>query len=145
MNQAAPVRRIKRVGKGDPVLDGLVDVEWSALQPVLQRLALEALHDQKAMAICVADVVQRADVGVIQRGNRLRLAIEPRPGDVICGECRRQDLERYRPVEPRIARLVDLAHAAGTQGLDDFVGAESRSWRGGHSRGWILRQSTETP
>ena len=50
----------------------------------------------------------------------------------IVGDVRRQDLDRDRAVEPRVARLVDLAHAAGAERRHDFVGAEPAA--GGENR-----------
>jgi hypothetical protein len=45
----------------------------------------------------------------------------------IGGEVGRQDLDRHRAIEARVARLVDLAHAAGASERDDFVRPESRT------------------
>jgi hypothetical protein len=42
-------------------------------------------------------------------------------------ERRRQHLDRDGSIKPRIVRFVDFAHAAGANGGDDFVGAETRS------------------
>ena len=36
-----------------------------------------------------------------------------------------QDLDRDDAIEPRVAGLVDLAHAAGAEGGEDFVRAEA--------------------
>src|SRR5207248_1335685 len=36
-----------------------------------------------------------------------------------------QDLDRHRPLEPRIARFVDFAHAACAERGHDFVRAET--------------------
>ena len=58
----------------------LVD-SGAAGQPIRQRLAVEALHDEKVDAVLVADVVEGADVRMIQRGDRLRFALEPRPAN----------------------------------------------------------------
>ena len=42
-----------------------------------ERLAFEVLHDQECRCpSCFADVVQRADVRMIERGDRARLALE---------------------------------------------------------------------
>ncbi len=42
-----------------------------------ERLALEVLHDEIGDAVLLADVVQRADVRVIELRDRPRLAVEP--------------------------------------------------------------------
>ena len=42
-------------------------------------------------------------------------------------QARGQDLDRDRAVEPRVARAIDLAHAAGADATGDFIGAEARA------------------
>ena len=55
---------VTRLGHLDPVPGRLVDRQRPANEPVGERLALEELHDEVLDARLVADVVQRADVGV---------------------------------------------------------------------------------
>ena len=56
----------------------------SAIEPLGQRLALQVLHHQEvdgwqeSVGRLPADVVQRADVQVVERRDRLRLALEKR-------------------------------------------------------------------
>ena len=57
--------------------------------------------------------------------DRLRLALEPLPDLGRRREMRRQHLDRDRPLEPRVARLVDLAHPARADRREDLVGAEA--------------------
>ena len=64
--------------------------------------ALDVLHDQ----VIRADVVQSADVGVIQRGHGAGFPIEA------LGEPFLRHLDRNQAVQPRVARLVHFAHAA---------------------------------
>jgi hypothetical protein len=58
----------------------------------------------------------------IQAGNGLGFAIESFPKTGAIGETPRQNLDGYGPVKARIARFVDLAHAARTDGGENFVG-----------------------
>ena len=64
----------------------------------------------------MADVVERADVRMIERRDRARLALEALAQLRVGRERRRQDLDRDRAVEPRVAGAVDFAHAAGANG-----------------------------
>ena len=50
-----------------------------------------------------------------ERGDRLRLALEPLTRRVV-GKLVRQNLDGHFAIQPRVARLVHLAHAAGAQG-----------------------------
>ena len=70
---------------------------------------------RKSVSPSLADVVERADVRMAQLRDRLRFALEPccprdRPRDA------RQDLDGDRAIQAGVARLVDLAHAAGADG-----------------------------
>ena len=48
----------------------------SRLQPIGQRLAFEILHHQEVDTVLLADVVQRADVRMVQLRDGARFAIE---------------------------------------------------------------------
>ena len=60
-----------------------------------------------------------------------------------CGSpatCVRQDLDRDRAIEARVAGLVDLAHATGAKRAEDFVWAETGAGGKCHARallGWL--------
>ena len=86
------------------------------------------------------------DVRVIQRGERLRLAREAGEAIGIGSERLRQDLDRDVAIEPRVARAIDLAHAAGAEQRDDFVDVETRAGREEHEgrRRIIYRGSPST-
>ncbi len=114
----------------------------TGLQRIGERFAFEQLHDQEGDAVLIADVVERADGGVIQPRDRARLTCETiemylfePPG---CG----QNLDRHQPVEPRIPGSKDLTHPSGADAGHDFVGADSRAHAQGHVAaivmpGWI--------
>src|SRR5207237_706204 len=76
-------------------------------------------------AILLADVVQRADMRMAQRRNRAGLALEALahlgPSRRVLG----QHLDGDDAVEPRIARLIDLAHAARAQRTQNLVRAKA--------------------
>ncbi len=75
-------------------------------------------HDQ----IVRADIVELADVGVVEGGDDSRFALEAF-GEVFFG-----DFDGYDAVEARVAGFVDFAHASGAERSQDFVGAETGSW-----------------
>ena len=51
-----------------------------------QRLALEKLHDEKRRAVVLADVVERADVRMLELRERARFALEARAELRVGGE-----------------------------------------------------------
>ena len=85
-----------------------------------QAHPIHKLHQQVIQAVGLAEVIDGDDVGMVEPGQRLRLAREP------LGEARvflllaSQDLQRHEAVEPRLARLIDHAHAAAAQAFQDF-------------------------
>ena len=92
-------------------------------------------HHQKCDACGLADVVERADVRVIERRDRARFAIEAVAEFLIPCERRRQNLQGDAAIETCVARLVDLAHAAGTEGGLNLVRSEPSTWREGQACG----------
>ena len=86
------------------------------------RLALEVFEHQ----VVRADVVHLADVRVVERGDRVRLALEAL--EVLGGHL----FDGDDAVEARVAGSIDFAHAAGADDGFDFVGAEARSRGEGH-------------
>jgi hypothetical protein len=88
---------------------------------MLQRGAFHKLHGNKRLAILLANLVDRANVGVIQRGSCTRLSTKPFQYLRIVGQVVGNKLERDEPMKGRILGLVHDAHAAPTQHLDDSV------------------------
>ena len=64
------------------------------------------------IAVAVFDAVDRADVRMIERGEQPRFALEAREPSGSRRERARQDLDRDVAAELRVARAIDLAHAA---------------------------------
>src|SRR4029453_11721862 len=79
---------------------------------------------------------------MVQRGNGLRLAVEPLLHLRVFGELRGQHLDRDRPVQPRVGSLVDFAHSARTRGRKDLVRTERDSWLERHRAAAIIRSSS---
>ena len=61
---------------------------------------------------------------MIERGERLRLLEKPRLDLAVRGELGRQDLQRDLLLGHLVARLVDDAHAALPEHVDELVHAE---------------------
>ena len=82
-------------------------------------LSFDVLQHQ----IVGSDVVDLADVRMVQRGNRAGLVLEPIV--VLSG----QPLHGDDAIEPGVARLPDFAHAPGAEQGEDFVWAEPLAGR----------------
>ena len=105
------MRGVQGVGDLHRQKDGLVRIQ-RAREPA----SFEVFHDEVALA----DVVQRADMRMIQRGNRAGLVVERRVVFV-------QPLDRDRSSQARVLRLPDLAHAAGADRRDQRVRTNART------------------
>src|SRR6516164_8999219 len=82
-----------------------------SLQGASQRAALDVLQHERLRP----NVVDLADMRMIQRGNRTRFLLE---SSRVLGL---QPLNRDDAVQPRVARLPDLTHAARPERRQNFV------------------------
>ena len=64
---------------------------------------------------------------MVERRQHLRLAAETSEALGIVRDGGEQNLDRDLAVQFRIARAIDLAHAAGAERRDDFVRPEARA------------------
>ena len=141
MDDAVPVRGGERVADLDADAQRLVDRHRSPRQPRGQGLALQELHHEKRGAPVVAHVVERADVRMVDARERPRLALESVAGLPVSHQFIRQDLDGYRPIEPRVTRFVDFAHTARAERGDNLVVAEAGAGSQGHGLATSARRS----
>jgi len=125
MNNAVAMRLIECVCDFDGIAQSLIERQRTFRQPVGKRLTLQLLHHQEIHPFLVADIVKGADVRMIQAGNGVRLTFEPFTHVWITGEMIWKDLYRDGAIEARIFSAIDLAHAAGANGGDDLIRAQS--------------------
>ena len=76
MNDALAMRFVERVGNLGSNLQRLIERQRPFLEARGERLALEMRHDQVVRAVDAANVVDAADVRMVQRGDRPGLALE---------------------------------------------------------------------
>jgi hypothetical protein len=88
---------------------------------VFQRRAVQKLHDDEGAAAFFADVVDRADVGVIQSRGGFGFAAKALESGTVLGEIFRKKFEGNKAAETRVFSLVDNAHASAAELFDDAV------------------------
>jgi hypothetical protein len=88
---------------------------------VFQSDAIQKLHGDERLPVLLADVMNRADVGVIQRRCGLGFALKTSERLWVSGNLLRQKLESDKAVQPHVLGLVHDTHPAATQLLDDAV------------------------
>ena len=101
-----------------------------------QCFPFEVLHDQVINAILVADVVEDADVGMIEAGDGLRFAFEPLAEYGVPGKVRGQNLNGDGSIETRIFGAIHFAHPTRADGRHNLVGSKSRPV--GEMHGYIV-------
>ncbi len=116
------MRAVERRGDLGGVPQRVFQWQGALGEPRLERLPLDILHHQILRRLPGArrrdqgaDVVQRANVWMVQRGHGPRFAFEPLARLRVVRHVRWQDLDRHRAVQAGITRAIDLAHAAGTE------------------------------
>ena len=115
MHDALRVRGVERVGDLDADVDNLLDLERAGRDAIVQCLALHPFHDDERLAIVLADVVDGADVGMVQRGCGARFNAEALNGLSIARQILGDELQRDRTAKAGVVGAVDDAHAAGSK------------------------------
>src|SRR4030095_11559038 len=113
MNDAFLVRGIERIC--DLARDGqrALGPDASGLNDRVEGLAGYQLHDERRDLRELFEAVHLRDVGMVERREQTRFALEPRAALRTAGECARQDLDRDVAPELGVPRAIDLAHSAG--------------------------------
>ena len=93
-----------------------------AFEPRGQRLAVAERHRQERPAVRqFLDVVNGADVRVVERRRGTRFGEQPPLGVLVAHELRRQELQRDEPSQPQVFGFVDHAHPARADFRQDAV------------------------
>ena len=121
VDDALAMRGVERVGDVLAVAQHLVQRDRAARDPRLQRLALQQLHHHELLAGVLADVVQRADVRMIERRDGARLAEEALHRLRLATRFLGQELDRDLAAQPQVLGGVDHAHAAAAERLLDSI------------------------
>ena len=83
-----------------------------SLEALGERLAFNTFHYQEIGSVLMTDVIQHADVWMFQAGDSFRFAFEALLANCVRRKLSRENLDSNITIKPRIARAVDLAHAA---------------------------------
>ncbi len=140
MDDAGFMRGFERLGDLPRNRDGLVERHGPLCDPVGQRRAVDQLQDQGGDRARFLETVDRADVGMVQRRQHLRFALEPGQPVRVGGHRRRQHLDCDVALQLAIAGAVDLAHSARAEGRGNRVRPEDCAGRERHHASIISRQ-----
>jgi len=142
VHQAMTMRVIERIGQLCRVADDVRDWKWTARKPFGQCLPLDVLHHEEQEWLAVsrtaafADVMQRADVWVIEGSHGARLTFEPCTSIGVRDERVGEDFDCDGAVEARVPSSIHLAHAPGTNQSENLIRTEAHAGRERHAGRW---------
>jgi hypothetical protein len=87
----------------------------------------DVLHHEEERIAVLADFKDLADVGMIERGHRHRLAPQALARTRVGRRLGRQQLDGDATIETRIVGEIDFAHGSRAHGGQNLVGTEARA------------------
>ena len=139
MNHAELVRGVQRVGDLDGKSQRESDRQRTVGETMFERFAVEQRHHEVVNAVGLADIVDAADVRMIELRDGVRFPFETSAALPVIGDVGGEDLDRDVAIEPAVSRPIDFAHAASAEERVDFVRAESSATRQRHGL-WMQRE-----
>ena len=127
VHNAGAVSFLQRIANLYAALQRLLQWKRPLLQAEVQALALDVLHHQVVGSILASHIMQHANVGMIERGNRACFPLEALLGLEVGRKMRRQDFDRYSALQAGVASAIHFAHAARAQRRLNFIGPEFRA------------------
>ncbi len=121
MHDALGVRRVESVGNLHGDVDQRIGGEGTGSHPILEGGSLEEFHREEETALGFVDVVDGADVRMIECRGGACLALEALQRLAVSSQIVRKKFERDGTAEPGVFRLVHHAHAAAANLFDDAV------------------------
>jgi hypothetical protein len=115
------VCRVERVGNLDTQIEHRFDLQRLATDEMPECLPLQQFHRNESSAICLVDLVDRADVWVVQGGRSLGLPLETAQGLRVVGEFVWKELKDDVATKLEVFRLVHHAHAPAANLAEDAV------------------------
>ena len=121
MHDSPGVRCVQCIDDLDAELQHLLGLHRLARDTLLQRLALQQLHDNELLAFVLANVVDGANIGMIQGGGGTGLAPKALQRLGVAGKLLGQELEGDHTAQAHILGLVDHSHAAAAELFQNLV------------------------
>ena len=124
-------------------LDDTAHGHRAMLDQGAQRFPVDQFTGGKFHAVGVANLEQRDDVGVVQRGDSSGLTLEARAPVRVVADFTAQDFQRDIAAEARVGGAIDIAHSAGTQRRLNCIRTELGAY-GGHAWPDSIRASADS-
>ena len=121
MDNALGVGSVERIRDFDGELQQKVGLERLAGDAVLQGEAVQVFHDDEGLAVLLVDLVDGADVGMIQGRGGAGFALKSFKGLSIRCNLFGEKLESDEASELDVLSFVDDTHAAAAKFFDDAI------------------------
>jgi hypothetical protein len=121
MHNPGSMGRVQRVGNFGSQGQQDFGFQRPSRDSILKCQAIEKLHGDKRLVLVPANLIDRADVGMIEGRSGAGLAAKPFQSMRIIGHIFGEELESDESPEFSVFGLVHHAHAATTQLLDDAI------------------------
>src|SRR5580658_8699293 len=121
VNDALGVGGIEGIRYFDGEIEKALHVQGTAGDQILESLALETFHGDESPSVFFANVVDSADVGMVESGRGFGFAAEASEGLGILGEVVGKKFQSYEAIKARVLSLVDDSHAAAAELFDYAV------------------------
>ena len=132
MHHTLPVRLVESVGNLDCVFESLVERQSAFVEALRKGFTVDQFHDQIVDAVLPADVVECADVRVIQTADGPGLTLETFAALRVVGHVFGKDFDGNRTVQSGVDGPIHFSHTARAKFLADFVRTESGACFKGH-------------
>ena len=100
-----------------------------SIDQMQECLAFQQLHGNKCLPINFSNLMNCADIGVIEGRRRSRLPTKPFQCDRVIGRFRRQELEGNQPAEHGVFGAINDAHSSAAYLFQDAVMAKGGARR----------------
>jgi hypothetical protein len=112
MDDSLGMRGLQRARDLDGILQQLGNRQSALFEPLRQRLAFQKLHDEIIDLALATDVMQRADVRMVERRDGFGLALQALAQAGRARHARGQNLQGDGAAQALVARAIHFAHAA---------------------------------
>src|SRR5208337_1258240 len=125
VNDPLGVGGVERVRDLDTERQQGFNFQRTTCDTLLQRLPVQKLHGDEGLPLSLPDLMNRADIGMVQCGRGLRFSLEASQCLRVSGDLVRQKLQGNKTMEGYVLSLIDHAHPATAQLLNDAVVRDS--------------------
>ena len=121
MNDALSVSGIEPIGNLNGDIEEPVKFKGLTADEVLERNAVEKFHDDVRFAVLLTNVMNGADVGMVEGGGGLRFPFEARKRLGVFGHVVGQEFERDAAMQAGVVRFINNPHTTAAESFDDPV------------------------